>query len=187
MTYPNMGGPGAYPQPGQAPGPPPNPPRPNTWARLGLAAAVLAAGIGGGIIGSLLTNRDDTATTSATTDTAATTDTSATTSEATPEYIHSQDVKLCTEYAFISVSITKPVESSRDLVPAAAALRTSLAAYPDASADIRAALNDVADGYFARMSNLENRGDKGLVESPKYDEAAVQEALNHAWAICGLE
>ncbi len=170
------GGPGAYPQPGQAPGPPP-PPAPsrgNTWARVGLAAAVLGAGIGGGIIGSLLTNRDNTATT-------------ADTSEATPEYVHSQDVKLCTEYALINAATPKPVESEDDLLAATAAVRTSLAAYPDASADIRAALNDAVDSYFAVMASFVNARDKGLVKSPKYDGDAVQATYDRAWAICGLE
>ena len=50
MTYPD--GPGPYPQPGRAPGAPPpvqpsKAPRGNTWARLGVAATILAAAIGG--------------------------------------------------------------------------------------------------------------------------------------------
>ena len=48
MTYPD--GPGPYPQPGRAPGAPPpvqpsKAPRGNTWARLGVAATILAAAI----------------------------------------------------------------------------------------------------------------------------------------------
>ena len=182
MTYPD--GPGPYPQPGRAPGAPPpvqpsKAPRGNTWARLGVAATILAAAIGGGIIGSLLTNRAD----STTADTSATT---AADGAPTPEYVNSQDIKLCTEYALITVARPQPVTSD-DLLPAVAAVRTSLAAYPEASADLRAALNDVVDSYFAEMSNLENRGEKGLVDPPKYDQAAVQATYGRAWAICGLK
>lgn len=104
MTYPD--GPGPYPQPGRAPGAPPpvqpsKAPRGNTWARLGVAATILAAAIGGGIIGSLLTNRAD----STTADTSATT---AADGAPTPEYVHSQDIKLCTEYALITVARPQP-------------------------------------------------------------------------------
>ena len=66
-------------------------------------------------------------------------------------------------------------------------MRTSLAAYPDASADIRSALNAVVDSYFAMMANFTNMEAKGLVEPPQYDEAAVQATFDRAWALCGLK
>lgn len=183
MTYPTAGGPGVYPQQGPPTWTPPPPPLPQparggTAARLGLAAAILAAALGGGIVGSLLTHR---------TNTAPDTTASAATGAPTPDAVHAQDVKLCTEYAFIVAAKPKPVTSSRDLVPGLAALRTSIAAYPDASADLRATLGDVADSYVAEMSNLENKTGKGLVEPPKYDQPAAQATRDRAWALCGLE
>lgn len=184
MTYPMTGGPGPGVYPPQPPwtpptSPPPQPPR-RTGTRLALAAAILAAALGGGIIGSVITNRTETSATPPTT-AAAARDTP------TPEYVRAQDVKLCTEYALINVARPQPAMSSRDLFPVAAAVRTSLATYPDANADIRSALSDVVDTYFAEMADFEKRGSKGLVDPPKYDEAAAQATYDRAWAICGLK
>lgn len=181
MTYPMTGGPGPGVYPPQPPwtpptSPPPQPPR-RTATRLALAAAILAAGLSGGIIGSLLTRAD----------TPATPPTTAAQETATPEYIRAQDTKLCTEYAFINLATPKPVKSEDDLLAATAAVRTSLAAHTDASADIRSALSDVVDSYFAMMANFGNMEAKGLVEPPKYDEAAAQATFDRAWAICGLK
>ena len=179
MTYPTAGGPGPGVYQGQPPWTPPTPPPPQpprrTATRLALAAAILTAGLGGGIIGSLLTSR--------TSDTSPTITARETT---TPEYIHAQDVKLCTEYVFTNEALPRP-RSSGDLVSAAAAVRTSLAAHPDASANIRSALGDVVDSYFAELSHSESRGARGLVEPPQYDQAAAQATYDRAWAVCGLK
>lgn len=180
MNYPMApmaGGPGPSTYPPQQPWTTP-PPRRGTTARLGLAAAVLATGISGGIIGSLLTHRSNTSDTPASTTAA---------QAASPEDVRAQDSKLCTEYAFINLATPKPVKSEDDLLAAVAAVRTSLAAYPDASADIRSALNDVVDSYFAMMANFTNMESKGLVEPPKYDEASSQATFDSAWALCGLK
>lgn len=180
MTYPTAGGPGVYPpaqgQPPWTPPPAPPPPRParRTTTRLALAAAILAAGLGGGIAGSLLTHRFDTTT-------------SVAGKAPSPDDVRTQDIKLCTEYVLITATKPQPVISSRDLVPAVAAVRTSIAAYPDASADLRSALNDVADAYFAELSHFESKGAKGLVDPPKYDRAAAQATYDRAWALCGLK
>ncbi len=176
------GGPGAYPQPGPPPppAPPPNPPRGNTWARVGLAAAVLAAGIGGGIIGSLLTNRDDTATGAATTDTAATT-------EATPEYVQSQDVKLCTDYVVINSAMPNPDTSGQDLLAGAAALENSLERSPGASPEVRDAMNAVVQSFYAKIAAYSNLRPEGLSVPPGYDNETVQASYDRAWAICGLK
>ena len=182
MTYPMTGGPGpgpgVYPpQPPWTPptSPPPQPPRRNA-TRLALAAAILAAALGGGIIGSLLTRAD----------TSATPSTTAAQETATPEYVRAQDVKLCTEYVLMTAALTKPTVAG-ELAPAAAAVRTSLAAHPGASADVRSALSDVVDAYLAELSSFESRGPKGLVDPPKYDQAAAQATYDRAWAICGLK
>ncbi len=182
MTYPMApmaGGPGPGTYPPQPPWTPPPPSRRGTAARLGLAAAVLAAALGGGIVGSLLTHRAA--------DTATETSATATGAAPTPEDVRAQDIKLCTEYALVNVARPQPATSSRDLVPVVAAVRTSLAAHTDASTDIRSALNDVVDTYFAEMADFENRGSKGLVDPPKYDEAAAQATYDRAWALCGLK
>lgn len=182
MTYPMAPmaggpGPGTYPPP--PPWTPPPPPRRGTTALLGLAAAVLAAGLVGGIVGALLTHRSNTSDTPAST--------TAAQEAVTPEDVRAQDIKLCTEYALINAATPKPVKSEDDLLAAVAAVRTSLAAYPDASADIRSALNDVVDSYFAMMANFTNKGSKGLVEPPQYDEASAQATFDSAWALCGLK
>ncbi len=187
MTYPMAGGPGpgVYPPPqGQTPwtpptAPPPRPPR-RTATRLALAAAILAAGLGGGITGALLTRADTSATSPTTTPAVPARETS------TPEYVRSQDVKLCTEYVLMTAALTNPTVAG-ELAPAAAAVRTSLAAHPDASADVRSALSDVVDAYFAELSSFESRGPKGLVDPPKYDQAAARDTYDRAWAICGLK
>ncbi len=180
MTYPTAGGPGPGVYQGQPPWTPPTPPPPQpprrTATRLALAAAILTAGLGGGIIGSLLTSR--------------TSDTSPTTTAretATPEYVRAQDVKLCTEYALIVAATPKPLTPDNGLIATTAAVRTSLAAHPDASENIRSALSDVIDSYFAVLSNDADEGPKGLVEPPKYDHATVQATYDRAWAICGLK
>ena len=179
MTYPMTGGPGPGVYPPQPPwtpptSPPPQPPR-RTGTRLALAAAILAAALGGGIIGSLLTRADTPAATSPTT---------APQDTATPEYVRAQDVKLCTEYVLINEAMAKPTVPG-ELGPAAAAVRTSLAAHPEASADVRSALSDVVDAYFTELSHFESRGAKGLVDPPKYDQAAARAIYDRAWAICG--
>lgn len=184
MTYPT-GGPGVYPPQQQGPPPwtpPPPAPRPRgrLAARLGLAATILAAALGGGILGALLTRTD----TPPPTDAAPTT---ATQQTPTADEVHAQDVKLCTEYVLVIATKPQPVGSSRDLVPALAALRTSLAAYPDASADLRSALNDVADSYFAEISHFESKGPQGLVDPPQYDRTAAQATYDRAWSLCGLK
>ena len=180
MTYPMTGGPGPGVYPPQPPwtpptSPPPQPPR-RTGTRLALAAAILAAALGGGIIGSLLTRAD----------TSATPSTTAAQETATPEYVRAQDVKLCTEYVLINEAMAKPTVPG-ELGPAAAAVRTSLAAHPEASADVRSALSDVVDAYFTELSHFESRGAKGLVDPPKYDQAAARAIYDRAWAICGLK
>lgn len=185
MSYPT-GGPGVYPPqqqgpPPWTPPPPPPTPRGRTAARLGLAAAVLAAGLGGGIVGALLTHRTDPAPDTATSTTAATGQTP------TADEVHAQDVKLCTEYVLTVAAKPNPVTSSREVLPALAALRTSLAAYPDASANLRSALSDVVDSYFAEISDFESKGPQGLVDPPKYDQAAAQATRNRAWVLCGLK
>lgn len=187
MTYPT-GGPGVYPPQQQGPPPwTPTPPPPTprvrggTTARLGLAAAVLAAALGGGIVGSLLTHR-----TAATSDASPSTTTTTTRQALTPDEVRAQDVKLCTEYALVNVA-TPSQPSSPELVAAAAAVRTSLAAHPNASPDLRSALNDVVDTYFATISNRESRGPQGLVDPPKYSQAAAGAAYDRAWALCGLK
>lgn len=183
MTYP----PGVYPPQQQGPPPwtPPLAPTPRARgglaARLGLAATILAAALGGGIVGALLTHRTDAA---APSDAAPTT---ATRQAPTADEVHAQDVKLCTEYVLVIATKPQPVGSSRDLVPAVAALRTSLAAYPDASADLRSALNDVADSYFAEISHFESKGPQGLVDPPQYDRTAAQATYDRAWSLCGLK
>lgn len=181
MTYPTAGGPGVYPPPqGQPPWtpppapPPPLPARSRTATRLALAAAILAAGLGGGIAGSLLTDRGAS-------------DAPSTKAAPTAEHVRAQDIKLCTEYVLINETRPQPVTASRDLVPVVAAVRTSLAAYPDASADIRSAINDVVDSYFAELSDFESRGAKGLVDPPQYNQAAAQATHDRAWALCGLK
>lgn len=182
MTYPMApmaGGPGPGPgtYPPQPPWTPPPPPRRGTTARLGLAAVILAAGLVGGIIGSLITQHSSTSETPTSTTAA---------QDVTPDDVRAQDIKLCTEYVLINETRPQPVTSSRDLVPVIAAVRTSLATYPDASADLRSALNDVVDAYFAELSDFESKGAKGLVDPPKYNEAAAQATHDRAWALCGL-
>ena len=181
MTYPMTGGPGPGVYPPQPPWTPPtsSPPQPprRPASRLALAAAILAAAVGGGIIGSVLTNR---------TDTSAIPSTTAAQETAAPEDVRAQDVKLCTEYVLMTAALTKPTVAG-ELAPAAAAVRTSLAAHPGASADIRSALSDVVDAYLAELSSFESRGPKGLVDPPKYDQAAAQATYDRAWAICGLK
>ncbi len=183
MTYP----PGVYPPQQQGPPPwtpPPPPPTPRPRgglaARLGLAATILAAALGGGIVGALLTRAD----TPPPPDAAPTT---ATRQAPTADEVHAQDIKLCTEYALTVAAKPNPVTSSREVLPALGALRTSIAAHPDASADLRAVLNDVADSYFAEISDFEQKGPQGLVAPPKYDEAASQATRDRAWALCGLK
>lgn len=182
MTYPT-----GYPPQQQGPPPwtpPPPPPTPRArgglTARLGLAATILAAALGGGITGALLTRADTPPPSDAS-------PTTATRQTPTADEVHAQDVKLCTEYVLVVATKPQPVGSSRDLVPALAALRTSLAAYPDASPDLRSALNDVADSYFAQISDFESKGPQGLVNPPKYDQAASNATRDRAWALCGLK
>ena len=179
MTYPT-----GYPPQQQGPPPwtPPPAPTPQvrnrTAARLGLAATIIAAALGGGITGALLTRADTPPPSAA----------SPTTGQApTADEVHAQDIKLCTEYALTVAAKPNPVTSSREVLPALGALRTSIAAHPDASADLRAVLNDVADSYFAEISDFEQKGPQGLVDPPKYDEAASQATRDRAWALCGLK
>ena len=187
MTYPNtVGGPAPYPQQGQAPWTPPpaqpspQPPRSGTWGRLGLAAAVLAAAVGGGIVGSLLTDRADT---SAPPDTSPTT---AAQGAATPEDVHAQDIKLCTDYVMINSAMPNPDISGQDLLAGVAALENALERSPGASPEVRDAMNAVVQSFYAKISAYRNLRPEGLSVPPGYDNETVQASYDRAWTVCGL-
>jgi len=105
----------------------------------------------------------------------------------TADDVRAADIKLCTEYALVIAATPKPLTAENGLVATMAAVRTSLAAHPEASSDLQAVLNDVVEGFFATLSDDVNNELKGLVEPPEYDKGAVQATYDRAWARCGFK
>ncbi|OKH68313.1 hypothetical protein EB74_33610 [Mycobacterium sp. SWH-M5] len=100
---------------------------------------------------------------------------------------HAQDVGLCTRYAIINSAIPKPYDNAMDILPAAAALQTSMADYPGASEAVRQAISDVVSAYYARMAVFGDVRERGLADPPPDDKQAAQAAYDKAWEVCGLD
>lgn len=157
--------------------PPPSPrsPRPG-WGRAGIAAAMVATAIGGGIAGALLTAATQHTTS---TTTAATATTAADT--------HTQDVRLCTAYATINAVRPKPETNGMEVLPAATALQLAIDGNPGASASIREALADVVTVFYQSMAAKSDVHTRGLADPPAYDKDRAQVVYDRAWDACRLD
>lgn len=147
-----------------------------SWRRRTVIAAVIAAtALGGGAVGALLTGLIQH---SAEPTVAA--------SSPTAETVHAQDVKLCTAYAIINSATPKPDNKGIDLLPGATALQVAVDANPDASPEVRTAMTQVIDVFYARMASYAPVRIRGLAEPPGYDQGAAQAAYDRAWQVCEL-
>lgn len=170
------GGPAGGYTPGSMPPASPQPPRRPGWGRVGIAAAMVATAIGGGIAGALLTGM-----TQQTSSTAASSTTTTTAADS-----HTQDVRLCTSFAIINASTPAEDQKASDLLPATTALREALTANPGADSEIRDAVGALADAYSARMASYAPVRTRGLAEPPTYDKDQAQAAYDRVWDVCHL-
>lgn len=171
------GGPAGGYTPGAMPPASPRPPRRPGWGRVGIAAAMVATAIGGGIVGALLT--------ATTQHTSSTTASSTTTAPAAAD-THTQDVQLCTAYATINAVRPKPETSGMEVLPAANALQLAINGNPGASPAIRSALEDVLTVFNESMASKGDVRTRGLAEPPAYDKDRAQAVYDRAWDACRL-
>lgn len=177
------------PQPGAVPpGPPfrapataPGPKRPNTGRFAALVvAAIVVAGLLGGIAGALITHQTDSRQSQA--------NNAQPQAPAAPsaETIQAQDVQLCTAYATINSAMPKPQDNALQVLPGVNGLRLALAENPAASPEIRAAITDVVHSYDALIAAFGKVRTRGLAEPPTYDVAQAEQLLTRAWNTCQL-
>lgn len=175
--------PGAVP-PGPLPPPPstaPGPKRPRTGLFAALVvAAIVVAGLLGGIAGALITLQSDNRPSQANT---------AQPQAPTPpsaETIRAQNVQLCTAYATINSAMPKPQDNALQVLPGVNGLRLALAENPAASPEIRAAITDVVQSYDALIAAFGKVRPRGMAEPPTYDVAHAEQVLTRAWDTCQL-
>lgn len=152
------------------------PPAPSKPKRriAGMAATALVAGLLGGGIGAAVAGRSHQAA-------------GPSSSAAGALDQHAQNVQLCTAYASTNASMPNPQTSALEVLPGVNALRLALAAAPDASPEIRAAITEVTkvyDGLVARFGKVRTRG---LAAPPSYDADEAQRAYDQVWTLCGLD
>ncbi|MFA5607605.1 MAG: hypothetical protein WDA07_10505 [Leucobacter sp.] len=160
---------------------PPPPQRRGVLIAAIAATALLSAGIGAAV-GTVIA-RSSTPDTSVAAPAAPTPGTATDAGTST----HAQDVALCTRYAIVNSAIPKPYDNAMDILPAAAALQTSLKDYTGASQPVRQAISDVVSAYYARMAVFGRVPQEGLAEPPPDDREAAQAAYDRAWEVCGFE
>lgn len=162
-----------WPPPPPAPAPPPKSQRALWFAALAVAA-VVAAGVGGVLLGSgLHTHRDS-----------------------EPEQVvtaehggdtHAQDVALCTRYVIVNASLPDRSSSGLQLLTAAAVLENALGEYPGASPEITSALTAVVQNYYRSAARSGEVRTRGLAEPPSYDLEEAEAIYDRAWTVCGLD
>jgi hypothetical protein len=134
---------------------------------VGIAAAVLIAGLLGGGIGAFAATRTHQA--------------------AVPAAdMHTQDIQLCTAYATINSALPKPQDTALELLPAVNGLRLAIAESPGASPEIRAAITDVIRNYDALIATFGKVRSRGLADPTPYDVAKAQHIIEAAWDACQL-
>lgn len=171
--------------------PPPAPPQPppvparRRWLVPALVGGTAVAALTiGALLGAVFTGGSGADTASP-----LTSQTAAPTADPAPSAaeVHAQDVSLCTSYAVINSATPRPDLVGSDLLPTVTALKVALAENPHASADVREAVTNMTEVYYARVAEHGKVRTRGLAEPPPYSLEDQKEAVDRVWVVCGLD